>query len=721
MIADATDTPGAATVVRPEIQALRAVAVMTVVVFHLWPDTLPGGFVGVDVFFAISGFLITLHLLREVERTGRVSIPGFWARRARRILPAALVVLMFCVVMTLAVVPQVHWDQAFKEIRASTLYVENWQLAHDAIDYQAQDNAPSSVQHFWSLSAEEQFYLVWPVLILLGIALVGGRHRHRHRHRRRRRYGRPRRSHAFVVHRSIALVLGVATGASLIYSIVHTDANPLEAYFVTPTRAWEFGAGGLLALIALRPSVANPELRAFVSWAGIAAIVVTVATFSDRTPFPSYTALLPILGAVAVMWAGAPTVPWAPTPLLALAPVQFLGNVSYSIYLWHWPLLILAPFALNRDLDLPTEFSILVLTILAAWITKLFVEDPMRKGPFLARRKARYTFAFAGVGTAIVLAIVASGNAKLENDLRKAEKQSLQLIAAKPKCFGAASRDPELPCKNNKLKRMAVPRPTVAANARNEPCTKLKPQVIIPVCAFGASQATAAKRFAVMGDSHAQSWRAALTVMAKAKGYQGLSVTHTGCGFTKVVKKIPEPFRSECIDWVKTVPSWFAAHPDVDTAFVVGFSGGTVDVSAGKNPYESAVRGYQKAWETLPPSVKHIIVLRDNPLVERAGKTATCVEKALKRKRRTDNACRVPRRRALLPDPAAAAAKRLKSPRVQVINLTRFMCDSRNCFPVIGGALVYKDLHHITRVFSTTLGPYVQRYYDRLAAGWPPA
>ncbi|MGH2840935.1 MAG: acyltransferase family protein, partial [Solirubrobacteraceae bacterium] len=168
MISDATDSQRTATVVRPEIQALRAVAVMTVVIFHLWPDTLPGGFVGVDVFFAISGFLITLHLLREVERTGRVSIAGFWARRARRILPAALVVLLFCVVMTLAIVPQIHWDQSFREIRASTLYVENWQLAADAVDYQAQDNAPSSVQHFWSLSAEEQFYLVWPVLIVLG-------------------------------------------------------------------------------------------------------------------------------------------------------------------------------------------------------------------------------------------------------------------------------------------------------------------------------------------------------------------------------------------------------------------------------------------------------------------------------------------------------------------------------------------------------------------------
>jgi peptidoglycan/LPS O-acetylase OafA/YrhL len=709
-------------VVRPEIQALRAVAVMTVVVFHIWPDTLPGGFIGVDVFFAISGFLITLHLLREVEATGRVSIPGFWARRARRILPAALVVLLFCAVTTITLVPQLHWDQFFREIRASTAYVENWQLSADAVDYQAQDNAPSSVQHFWSLSAEEQFYIAWPILILLAIAAVArrrrGRSRHRHRYVRRRR--RARRSSAYMRHTSIAVVLGAATVASLVYSITQTDANPLEAYFITPTRAWEFGAGGLLALIALRPSAAPAGLRAMVSWAGIAAIAVTVATYSDQTPFPGYAALLPILGALAVMWAGAPSVFGAPTPALALPPVQFLGNVSYSIYLWHWPLLILAPFALDRDLDTPTEFSILVLTIIAAWITKVLVEDPVRKGRFLTARKARYTFALAAMGTAVVFAIVASGKAQLDQDLRKAEKQSLQIVASHPKCFGAAARDPEVPCTNAKLRLSVVPTPAVAARTPNQkPCNKLTPEVVIPVCSFGTETEQASNSFALMGDSHAQAWRAALDVMAKAKGWQGLSVTHTGCGFTKVVKKIPEPFRSECVDWVKKVPQWFAAHPKVDTVFVVGFSGGTVDVSAGKNPYEAAVKGYANAWATLPPSVKHIIVIRDNPLVERQGKTAACVERAIKKKSRAGIVCELPRGRALLPDPANAAAKRLKSPRVQIINLTRFMCDKKNCFPVIGGALVYKDLHHITRVFASTLGPYVQRYFERLAAAWP--
>ncbi len=167
--------PRRRTEVRPEIQALRAIAVATVVIFHLRPKLLTGGYIGVDVFFAISGFLITSHLLREVDRTGAVGLAGFWARRARRILPAALLVLMVVALVTIISTPLTYWTQYFEEIRASTLYVENWWLAHQAINYLAADQAPSPVQHFWSLSAEEQFYLVWPMLILFAAVVARAR------------------------------------------------------------------------------------------------------------------------------------------------------------------------------------------------------------------------------------------------------------------------------------------------------------------------------------------------------------------------------------------------------------------------------------------------------------------------------------------------------------------------------------------------------------------
>ena len=250
---------------RSEIQALRAAAVLLVVVAHLWPSVLPGGFVGVDVFFAISGFLITSLLLREIDRTGKLSLSDFWARRARRILPAALVTLLFCAIATIVFVPLTYWQQFLAELRASTAYVQNWQLADSAVDYFAADNGPSPVQHFWSLSAEEQFYVVWPVLLLFAVGVT------------RKRSARVRRN-------AIIGVIGTLTAVSLAYSLYDTAANPSAAYFITPTRAWEFGLGGLLALL---PQIERSpgRLRAALSWAGLAAIFA--AAIAARPPHES--------------------------------------------------------------------------------------------------------------------------------------------------------------------------------------------------------------------------------------------------------------------------------------------------------------------------------------------------------------------------------------------------------------------------------------------------
>jgi peptidoglycan/LPS O-acetylase OafA/YrhL len=209
---------------RTEIQALRAAAVALVVAYHLWPSAVDGGYIGVDVFFVISGFLITGQLLRAAERDGRVSLADFWARRARRILPAALVVLAFCAVATKLVVPETQWQRFLDEVVASAAYVENWHLANTATDYLASDDASSPVRHFWSLSVEEQFYVVWPLLIMLALAISNTR-------------------------RSIAAVLGTVTVASFVYGVIATANSPADAFFITPTRAWEFGIGGLLALL----------------------------------------------------------------------------------------------------------------------------------------------------------------------------------------------------------------------------------------------------------------------------------------------------------------------------------------------------------------------------------------------------------------------------------------------------------------------------------------
>ncbi|MGH3322789.1 MAG: acyltransferase family protein, partial [Streptosporangiaceae bacterium] len=311
---------------RPEIQALRAVAVAAVLLFHLWPNRLTGGYVGVDVFFAISGFLITAHLLREVDATGRIRFAAFWARRARRLLPASLLVLAVSAGGTYLFVPQEKWQQFFSEIGASALYVQNWLLAHNAVDYLASENAPSVAQHFWTLSAEEQYYAVWPLLIAVVLLLA------------RRRSTRVRRN-------SLLAVLVLLTAASLAYSVWETSTNPSVAYFITPTRIWEFGLGAIVAFVWPEPA-GGVRLRVLMSWVGLGCIAVATIVFTADTVFPGYAAALPVVGALLVIVAGPVAHPAGTLWLARLRPVQFLGDVSYSVYLWHWPLIVLAPYVL---------------------------------------------------------------------------------------------------------------------------------------------------------------------------------------------------------------------------------------------------------------------------------------------------------------------------------------------------------------------------------------
>jgi peptidoglycan/LPS O-acetylase OafA/YrhL len=678
--------------IRPEIQALRALAVSLVVAWHLWPGAVGGGFVGVDVFFVISGFLITTLLLREVEATGRVSLRDFWARRARRILPAALTVVAACAAATALLVPVTDWSRFFGDFRASTLYIQNWHLAAQAVDYLHASDGPSPVQHFWSLAVEEQFYLVWP-LVILGVVLAT-----------RGRGERVRRT-------ALAGALGAITASSLAYGIAHTASHPADAYFSTTTRGWELGAGALLALLPQRER-SPAAVRAALSWIGLAGILVAAFTYTNATPFPGLAAALPVLGAVAVIRAGAPAALGAPTPLLAAWPLQRLGDLSYAVYLWHWPLIVLAPYALHHDLDTPTRIGILMLTILLSLFSKAVIEDPVRRSRLLTRRRTRWTFAAAAAGSLAVLALASAGTEHVQAQIHQDAQSTRTTLADKPRCFGAAARDPRRTCVNPKLTRTVVPTPVQAPKMDNSPCKLVESHGRIRVCAFGADAAPGVRTFALIGDSHASHWRSALAVLAKDEGWRGLSITHTSCPFSAGTAIIPEPAKTECVEWKAQLRTWLAAHPEVDTVFFGEHSTATVVAPRGRSEWDAQVRGYQHAWAALPATIDHILVMRDNPQMR--GTTLDCVQRALDHHRDAGRSCAQPRGRALRRDPAAVAAAHAGDSRVRTIDLTRLLCDKRSCFPVIGGALVYKDIHHLTSVFSATLGPYVRRQVEAL-------
>ncbi|HYF28306.1 MAG TPA: acyltransferase family protein [Baekduia sp.] len=659
--------------VREEIQALRALAVALVVVHHLWPGALPGGYVGVDVFFAISGFLITGLLVDELERRGRISLTGFWARRARRLLPAALLTVLGCALATVALVPLTEWRAFFDAMLAGVLYVENWHLAAQAVDYFAPDT-PSPVQHFWTLSVEEQFYVAWPLLLLAG-ALVS-----------RRRA-------------ALAAVLGLVTVASLTYGIGATAADPATAFFSTPARAWEFGLGGLLALLPAWGG--HRHARAVLSWLGLAAIVAAAVAFHAGTPFPGLAALLPVLGALAVIRAGMPARAGAPTKLFAVAPVQRLGDLSYGVYLWHWPLLILAPYALGRTVGAATAFAIAALSVALAAVSKAFVEDPVRAGPLLTRRRPRVTFAAAAAAMAAVCAVAVAAQAHLDARVDRDRQAVADAIARASGCFGAPAAIRE-GCAGRIPDDVVAPSPVVAQRQGNAPCSMVERRSRLAVCAFGVGPERARATVAVVGDSHAAHWRAALAPVARAERWRALSLTRTGCPFSRAPRDVDEPARTNCLQWNREVLGWLRAHPEVTTVFVAARAG--ADVERG-----TPAEGYAAAWRALPPTVRRVVVLRDTPRLRFA--TLGCVERALASDRAGGDACAVVRRRALQPDPQVTAARAV--PRARVVDLSEVFCDRRVCRPVIGGALAYRDEDHLTPTFARTLAPLLQREVRR--------
>jgi hypothetical protein len=287
-----------------------------------------------------------------------------------------------------------------------------------------------------------------------------------------------------------------------------------------------------------------------------------------------------------------------------------------------------------------------------------------------------------------------------------------------PKCFGAASRDPRRPCSNPSLADKVVPTPAQAPTLPNAPCTAIVQDQGLQVCEFGVPAARASATFALVGDSHAGGWRAAAQAVARAKDWHGFSITHTSCPLSTAVRNLADPERfALCAQWKTQVFQWFAAHPEVSTVFVAGLSGGRgVVPTPGMSEFETSVAGYIGAWNALPATVKHIVVIHDTPKVL-AG-TAACVERAMARRERAGVVCAVPRGRALDPDPLVAAAHRLHSTRVQVVDLRRLFCDRRLCYPVIGGALVFRDVTHMTATFAATLGPYLLHDVDRLITAW---
>ncbi len=676
----ALDRPaGGAEVTRPEhgrqirldIEGMRTIAVGAVLIGHAGVPFMAGGFVGVDVFFVLSGFLITGLLAREVSRTGRVNLASFWARRMKRLLPASAAVLVFSALVAYLYLPITQRKDFGGDIISAAAYIVNWRLADRGVDYLAEDIGQSPVQHYWSLAVEEQFYLVWPILMLI-IGIFAAK---------RWKQG------AFVV-------LGVATVASFAYSVQQTADSPATAYFVSTTRIWELGLGALLALAAVRVERIPGLLRAIGGWVGIAMIAYAVFFFDEKTIWPGTNALVPTIGAALMIASGLRQTPYSPQRLLSIAPMVWIGGLSYSIYLWHWPILIAAQ-AERPDMRLRYVVILMILSIIPAYLSNRFIENPVRFGTFFkpTGRALGLGLALTAIGVGVGYALIASVSVGAVVEEARTTNSTGAAALLDP-----ANRNVVW----SEIKSVDEMRPLATEAVDDRPpfysdgsgCQVEGGDATPKPCEWGD---TASKRTVVIvGDSKIAQWQTVLDEIAKDEGWKLVQITKSACPFTDA--SIDRPNKVDCRAWGKAALQKIL---DLDPDLVIASHRMREALPEGKTDDKDATQdamaaGMASYWSTLTKAGIPVTALLDNP-----APSTEPVYECVAQNPKNLPACAFDRDKGIASSGAPAALQAEKEvPGVTTIDMADTICpDGNRCAAVIGNVLVYRQGTHITRSF----------------------
>ncbi len=677
---------------RADIQALRAIAVILVLIYHLRPNRMPGGYIGVDVFFVISGFLITSHLIRDTARTGRVTLGAFWAARARRILPASLVTIAVTIGLTAWLAPVTLFDDLRNQALASIFYVQNWVLAADAVDYSAADNDATAFQHFWSLSVEEQFYLFWPLLVFAGLWIVTRRAANT-AHRSSNPPERQLRRVLLVIFLTVVL-------ASLAYSIDAVSDGRQNAYFVTTTRVWELGAGGLLAVIGVRRL--GRGWRYALNYLGLTAILASALLLTNETPFPGLAALPVILGTVAVILAGIPDRdederslvrydPW--TFGSRLGVVQWIGDRSYSLYLWHFPVIILWTMVVDHSLGYRDVLGMIALSVVLAHLSYQLVEQPVRRSRYFTDSARRSLL--GGLVAMLMVAALTFAYPLLSGRAASGDWDDLDRYARSLSNLGAAAvTDDDIPAFTTEIAAM-TPTPLDAKRDRNlvfdhdECVADSTSEDPTPACVVGADDASLS--VVLVGDSHARMYSTALAQMAQDNNWQLRTYLRNACPFNPVPRESEAAGDHVCARPNEAVMDAILADPP-DLVITTWLNNATY-VGRG-------AAGFAEYWNTLEDAGSKVLVLRDVPRLDKHA--PDCVAENYD----DPDVCATPRGRALRGNKLLTRAV-AKAPGVAVADFTDLFCTEEVCKPVIGNVLVYKDKHHITDTFAVSMIPWL--------------
>lgn len=659
---------------RPDIQGLRAVAVGLVVLNHAGIPGISGGYVGVDVFFVISGYLITSHLMSTLDREGRIDFADFYARRARRILPASFAVLILTVLASLIWLPPLELDRVFKGAIATALYVPNMLFAVTGTDYLAGGD-PSVFQHYWSLGVEEQFYVVWPALLLLGFLIA-----------KKKRTG-------------VVVAVLTVVGVSLLFCIFLTYRSQPWAFFSLPTRAWELAVGGLVALASMTPKIKVSPVHASVGgWFGLLLLASVSFTFDETLQYPGGAAILPVLAAALVIFYGNHTQSaFAPAGLLGLRGMQWIGLLSYSIYLVHWPLILIPQLAsgTSEPLPVPLTLALALLSLPLAWVLYRCVENPMRSPYFLLSRRPLVTL----WGAATLSAIVSLGSlgaiglaSTTALDSGKSVQASTLSVSPSFTSFVPDNLQPSL--------RMATSdNPSIYANGCHADESATAPKV----CTSGSSDAP--RSVALFGDSHAAQWYPALDKLADSGQVQLQSYTKSACPSVEIHKLHNGNPYEACDDWRQAVLNRLLSNPP-DIIVIANYAQGQL-TDASLDFHAEWRSGLESTLAKLPPS-SQVLLLADTPSFE--ANPAVCLSAHL------ESTLDCSRERSAAVDAASLQIESdvASETGTSFLSLNDYVCSAETCSSLIGNFLAYRDTHHLTATFSRALSADLQKALERL-------
>lgn len=702
---------------RKDIEGLRAIAVGIVLLYHFGVPGLDGGFIGVDVFFVISGYLITSLLITERERLGRVSFLTFYARRARRLLPISAVVLATTAVAAALLLPASMLNDTAADVRWSALFGANILFARRGSDYLGAELAISPLRHYWSLAVEEQFYVVWPALIALAT-------------------WRARR-----VRLRVGAVMTALIALSFAASVVLTSSSPTWAYYGLHTRAWELGLGALLATVSPHLTRIPAIARAIGGWCGLIGIMVAATTFG-HVAFPGWSAALPVLAAGALLVSG-PDTSGAPSRMLSAKPLTYLGTRSYSLYLWHWPAIIIAEAHVGHSLSVAQKVALAVGVFAVAEVGYRTIEQPIRSSRTLSIHKRR-SLAMGGALVCVGLlaaAVLAAYDPNISTGVNAAAPDLVVPDTTSPVSMVAAP--PTLP------PTTTVPHPPAAlTNAGSAPLDavvaalsttvlpdNLRPSLKdsngdLPViygngchlhlkkavnqrCIFGDPNGTFT--VALWGDSHAAQWFPALEAMALAHHWRLVSMTQGGCPFidVEVYNRGAKAHLKNCQPWRDSARQ-FMRDQHVDIVFLSQYYGERDNDT--REPITAAQ--WNAGLRALLPSLLGDGIV---PVVIGDGADPPQDPPAcLSRNRQNTGVCEARDDAPLTTAVVGAIRAATSQSDVGFIDPLVWQCSDHRCPVVVGDILMYRDGHHLTTTAVLWLQPLLEQlivpYVDELVA-----